>query len=186
MTRKTTRIPLTVMSPGTARAITVHRWGAVGARPKTYFQAGIHADEIPGMLVLHHLVRRFDEADARGAVVGAVVIVPFANPIGLGQRYQGDLLGRHEFRGGGNFNRNFPRLDEAIGDRVEGKLGADAEANVALIREAFLAAVEACPANNEIQQQRRPLMGLAGVADLVFDLHRDSEAGMHVFIGPHL
>ena len=124
MTRETTRIALTVMSPGTSRAITVHRYGAPGARPKAYLQAAIHADEIPGMLVLHHLVRRLDGADARGEILGAVVVVPFANPIGLGQRYEGDLLGRYEFRGGGNFNRNFPRLDEAIGDRVEGKLGA--------------------------------------------------------------
>ena len=164
----------------------VHRFGAPGARPKAYLQAGIHADEIPGMLVLHHLVRRLDEADARGDIIGEIVVVPFANPIGLGQRYEGDLLGRYEFRGGGNFNRNFPRLDEAIGDAVEGRLGADAEANVALIREAFLAAVEACPANNEIQQQRKTLMGLAGDADLVFDLHCDSEAVMHLFVGTHL
>ena len=186
MTRETTRIPLIAMSPGTGRAITVHRYGAPGARPKAYFQAGIHADEIPGLLVLHHLVRRLDEADARGEIIGEVVVVPFANPIGLGQRYEGDLLGRYEFRGGGNFNRNFPRLDEAIGDAVEGKLGADAAANTALIRAAFLAAVEACPATNEIQQQRRTLMGLAGDADLVFDLHCDSEAVMHLFVGTHL
>ena len=140
MTRETSRIPLIAMSPGTGRAITVHRYGVKGARPKAYFQAGIHADEIPGMLVLHHLTRRLDEADARGEIIGEIVVVPFANPIGLGQRYEGDLLGRYEFRGGGNFNRNFPRLDEAIGDAVEGKLGADAEANTTLIRAAFLAA----------------------------------------------
>lgn len=186
MTRKTTRIPLTVMSPGTARAITVHRWGAVGARPKTYFQAGIHADEIPGMLTLHHLTRLLDEADARGNIIGEVVVVPFANPIGLNQRYEGDLLGRYEFRGGGNFNRNYPRLDEAIGDRVEGQLGAEAVANVALIRAAFLAEVEALTPRNEIEAQRKTLMGLAGDADLVFDLHCDSEAVLHLFIGTHL
>ncbi len=58
MARETTRIPLIVMSPGTGRAITVYPYGAKGARPKAYLQAGIHADEIPGMLVLHHLVRR--------------------------------------------------------------------------------------------------------------------------------
>ena len=74
MTRETTRIPLIAMSPGTSRAITVHRYGAPGARPKAYLQAGIHADEIPGMLVLHHLVRRLDEAAPQGEVVGVVVI----------------------------------------------------------------------------------------------------------------
>ena len=186
MTRETSRIPLPAMSPGTKRAITVHRFGTPGARPKAYFQAGIHADEIPGMLTLHHLTRLLDEADARGDIIGEIVVVPFANPIGLNQRYEGDLLGRYEFRGGGNFNRNFPRLDEAMGDRVEGKLGADADANVALIRATFLAEVEALSPRNEIEAQRKTLMGLAGDADWVFDLHCDSEAVLHLFIGTHL
>ncbi len=185
MTRETSRIPLTVMSPGTARAITVHRYGTPGARPKAYFQAGIHADEIPGMLTLHHLTRQLDEADARGDIIGEIIVVPFANPIALNQRYEGALLGRYEFLGDANFNRNFPRLDEAIGDAVEGKLGNDADANVALIREAFLAEVAALTPRNEIEAQRKTLMGLDGDADLVFDVHCDSEAVLHLFIGTH-
>ena len=183
MTHEVGRIPLMAMSPGTARSLVVHRFGTPGARPKAYLHAGIHADEIPGMLVLDHLIARLIEADEAGAVSGEIVIVPFANPIGLGQRFRGDLLGRYEFRAGGNFNRGFPHLDEKIGDRVEGGLTADAAHNIALIRAAFMAEVEACPANNELQQWRRELMRLAGDADYVFDLHCDSEAVLYLYIG---
>ena len=183
MTHGVNRIPLMAMSPGTERSLTVHRFGAPGGRPKAYLQAGIHADEIPGMLVLQHLIRRLKEADREGAIPGEIVIVPFANPIGLGQRFRGALLGRYEFRAGGNFNRGFPYLDEAIGDRVEGCLTGDADHNTALIRAAFMAEVEACPVNNELQQWRRELMLLAGDADFVFDLHCDSEALLYLYVG---
>ena len=183
MTHRISRIPLMTMSPGVTRNFLAHGFGAPGERPKAYLQAAIHADEIPGMLVLQHLIRLLRDADARGAISGEIVIVPFANPIGLGQRFRGDLLGRHEFRAGGNFNRGFPHLDEAIGDRVEGRLTADAEANTTLIRAAFMAEIEGCPANNELQQWRRELMRLAGDADFVFDLHCDSEAVLYLYIG---
>ena len=155
MTHRVSRIPLMAMSPGTSRSLMVHRFGAPGARPKAYLQAAIHADEIPGILVLQHLIARLIDADRSGAIGGEIIVAPFANPIGLGQRFRGDLLGRYEFRAGGNFNRGFPHLDEAIGDRVEGHLTGDAAHNVAVIRAAFMAEVEALPANNELQQWRR-------------------------------
>ena len=50
------RIVLPSMSPGTERSIDVLRFGVQGARPKAYLQASLHADEIPAMLVLNHLV----------------------------------------------------------------------------------------------------------------------------------
>ena len=183
MTHAVRRIPLIAMAPGTERSLLVHCFGTPGARPKAYLQAGIHADEIPGLLVLQHLIGKLMEADSAGDILGEIIVVPFANPIGLGQRFWGDLLGRHEFRAGGNFNRGFPSFDEAIGDRVEGKLGPDAEENIALIRAAFMAEVEAYPANNELLQWRREVMRLAGDADFVFDLHCDSEAVLYLYLG---
>lgn len=183
MTHEVIRIPLMAMSPGTERSLLVHRFGAPGARPKAYLQAGIHADEIPGLLVLQHLLGQLMAADAAGDIPGEIIVVPFANPIGLGQRFRGDLLGRYEFRAGGNFNRGFPAFDQAIGDRVEGKLGPDAQSNIALIRAAFMAEVEAYPAHNELLQWRREIMRLAGDADFVFDLHCDSEAILHLYLG---
>ena len=50
-----------------ARASTVLRFGTPGARPKAYLQAGLHADELPGMLVLHKLARLPRRGRARAA-----------------------------------------------------------------------------------------------------------------------
>lgn len=183
MSHSISHIPLISMSPGTSRSLMVHRFGTPGARPKAYLQAGIHADEIPGLLVLQHLITKLIAADAAGEIQGEIIVVPFANPIGLGQRSWGDLRGRYEFRAGGNFNRGYPYFDEAIGDRVAAKLGADADQNVALIRAAFMAEVEAYPVNNELLQWRREVMRLAGDSDFVFDLHCDSEAILYLYLG---
>ena len=138
MTRRSDRLPLLTASPGSARHLTLHRFGQEGARPKVYLQAALHADETPGLLVQHHLFTLLEEADSRGAIVGEIVMVPYANPIGLSQFTNGDHLGRYEQGGGGNFNRNWPEFFEAAAEAVEGKLGDDPQANVALIRRALL------------------------------------------------
>ena len=56
MSRIVSRFPLPPMSLGTERHLTVHAYGDPDARPKAYLQAGLHADELPGSLVLHHLM----------------------------------------------------------------------------------------------------------------------------------
>ncbi|MBS1221081.1 MAG: succinylglutamate desuccinylase/aspartoacylase family protein, partial [Proteobacteria bacterium] len=53
----TSSIELPSPAPGTEQTLRVHRYGAPGARPKAYFQAALHADEIPGLLVAQHLLR---------------------------------------------------------------------------------------------------------------------------------
>src|SRR3546814_11564034 len=68
MARRVERIPLPVSSPGTARTLTALRFGRPGARPKAYLQAALHADEPPGMLILHHLARLLATADDRGGL----------------------------------------------------------------------------------------------------------------------
>ncbi len=178
--------PLGAVAPGTRRHHLLHRFGAPGARPKAYLQAALHADEIPGVLVLHHLLRRLIEADRAGGILGEIVIAPFANPIGLSQRLGGALLGRYEFDGRDNFNRGFPNLDAAVIERVEGKLGGDAAANVAAIRAALRACLDAMEPETEIQAQRLFLMRNAVDADIVLDLHCDLEAVLHLFLGDHL
>ena len=62
MTRQTQRIPLPSPAPGSRRHLLLHRYGTAEARPKAYIQASLHADETPGMLVAHHLLRRLDAA----------------------------------------------------------------------------------------------------------------------------
>ena len=115
MTRTTERHALPCPGIGTERRLTVHRYGARGARPKAYFHGALHADEVPGLMVLHHLAHLLDEAAAAGKILGEIVLVPYANPIGLAQIVNGYHMGRYDMKGGGNFNRNWPLLSQGSG-----------------------------------------------------------------------
>jgi len=179
-------IALPGMSPGTEQALKIHRFGKPGARPKAYFQGAMHADETPGMLVSHHLLRKLIAADAAGAISGEIIVVPMANPIGLAQNLDGYHIGRHNIDGGGNFNRGFPDFGPDIADKLDGKLGKDAAANVALIRDALKQAVADLPQTTSHQALRQAVLGLAIDADIVMDLHCDLEALLHVYLGTPL
>lgn len=175
-------IPLPCARLGTRQTLTVHRFGTPGARPKAYIQAALHADETPGLLVAHHLVRLLRSA----TVTGEVVVVPMANPIGLSQVVDGTHVGRYALAGGGNFNRSFADLAAAAGERLRGRLGPDAATNVPLVREALRAAHADLRPEDEVAALRHTLLGLALDADLVIDLHCDMEAVMHLYTGEAL
>src|SRR5690349_640314 len=125
MPKTTVVLPLPAHHLGTTRSLTMHRFGAPGARPKVYVQAGLHADEIPGMLTAHHLINQLDEAERRGDIKGEILVVPVANPIGLDQYVAGRLLGRTSLEQGSNFNRGFADLVDRIAPLVEPRLGDD-------------------------------------------------------------
>jgi len=174
-------IKLVTPSPGTTRELKVHRYGTPGAGPKAYFQAALHSDEYPGLLVANHLIALLDAADAAGAISGEIVVVPVANPIGLGQQLNGMHVGRYEFSGGGNFNRSWPDLCDAVHDAVKGKLGPEEAANISLIRQALSQAVAALKVDTEFDGLRKALLSLSITADMVFDLHCDNESLMHLY-----
>ncbi len=184
MPRRTDRLPLPCQAPGTARSLTIHRYGRTGARPKAYVQAALHADETPALLVQHHLTRLLDDADAAGEITGEIVIVPYANPIGLAQILNAKHMGRHELGGAGNFNRNWPDLFEPVAERLGGRLTAEAAANVALVRKAMAETLETRKPGSEIEGLRILLARQAVDADLVLDLHCDDDALMHLFTIP--
>jgi predicted deacylase len=181
MPTATIRIELPSPAPGTRRTLLVHRYGLPGARPKAYFQAAVHADEIPGLLVAQHLLRGLEQAQAEGRILGEVVVAPVANPIGLCQHLNGRLLGRFDFEGAGNFNRGFTDLTAPALERLRGRLSGDPTANVALIRETLRAVLAEQRATRETEALKRALLGLAIDADLVFDLHCDGEALLHLY-----
>lgn len=181
MPTSTTHIVLPSAAPGTERTLRVHRYGAPDARPKAYVQAALHADEIPGLLVAQHLLRGLEHAQAEGRLIGEVVVVPVANPIGLSQHLNGRLLGRFDFDGTGNFNRGFPNLAVGVLERVKGQLSADPAANVARIRKELRNVLAEQAAARETDALKRALLGLAIDADWVFDLHCDSEALLHLY-----
>lgn len=79
--------PLISPACGTSRSLSSWHFGVPGRGPKVYLQASLHADELPGMLVLQHLRQRLQAAEVAGQLQGEVVLVPLANPIGLDQTW---------------------------------------------------------------------------------------------------
>ena len=172
--------------PGTARRLTVLRFRGGAPGPKAYVQAAVHADEIPALLVAQHLREQLTALDAAGRLKGEIVLVPYANPIGLTQFLQAWHLGRYELESGQNFNRGYPDLFDEVSAAVEGALGADAASNVALIRRAILAALPATLPTSENAALKHLLYRMSCDADVVLDLHCDYEATMHTYIGTPL
>lgn len=168
--------------PGSPHRLTVLYFGSAGSGKKAYVQAGLHADEFPGMLVLRFLAGHLAEADARGGVHGEIVLVPQANPIGLAQTETSFLSGRIENGTGENFNRNYADLSD-LGSL---SLGPDAAANVTTIRAAMSARLAAMQPDGPLAHLRHRLLTLAHDADLVLDLHADNEAEPHMYVGPAL
>lgn len=174
--------PLLAPSLGTQRQLSSWHFGHVGQGPKVYVQASLHADELPGMLVAHHLRGLLEAAEQRGEVLGEVVLVPLANPIGLDQTTMHHQLGRFELASMENFNRNYPDFFSLVKDEVAGQLGPDAEHNKHLIRSAMRRALDDQQPQTELQSLRRTLMRLSHDADIVLDLHCDYEAVVHLYV----
>ncbi|MDJ0888376.1 MAG: M14 family metallopeptidase [Desulfobacterales bacterium] len=178
--------PLPAASMANTRTLTILRYGARGNRPKVHIQAGLHADEAPGYLVMHHLIETLDRIDAGGGIAGEIVLIPAANPIGVSQWRDDWLQGRFNFSDGVNFNRSYPDLAATVADSVQDRLGEDADVNIGLIREAFGRALDEIQPADEAAHLKRKLMRAAHDADIVLDLHCDGQAVMHVYIGTSL
>jgi uncharacterized protein len=173
-------------APGTQRELVSLHYGPADTGRKAVIQASLHADEVPGLLVAHHLRRRLAELEARGVLRGEVVLVPFANPIGLSQRVLQAFEGRFELASGENFNRHYADLVPRAADLLEPRLRAGAEASVALVREALREACAALPATTELESLRRALLALAIDAEVVLDLHSDNEGVLHLYTATNL
>ena len=170
-------------SLGVQRELVSLHYGAPGVGEKIYLQAGLHADELPGMLVLHLLAGLLDAAEQRGELCGEVVIVPVANPIGLGQSVLREAVGRFELHSGDNFNRRYPELAPLLLQELAGQLTDDAAANVQRIRAAMRARLAELrqQASSELDALRLTLLGLACDADVALDVHADTESMIHLY-----
>ena len=80
--------------PATTRQLRVFSFGEPGARPKAYLQAGLHADEPAGMMILRELCRLLAAAEDAGEIRGEIVVVPVANPLGIDQAVNAAFLRR--------------------------------------------------------------------------------------------
>ncbi|MBL8523659.1 MAG: succinylglutamate desuccinylase/aspartoacylase family protein [Betaproteobacteria bacterium] len=175
--------PLLSTYAGTAREIVSFHYGNGRAGEKIYIQSSLHADELPGMLVAHHLRKRFSALEAAGKIVGEIVVVPIANPVGLAQTVLHNQLGRFELGTGENFNRHYPAMYPGIAPRVEGKLGSDPALNRNVIRQAMHEELNSLTPKTELHSMRQTLMRLACDADVSLDLHCDADAVVHLYTG---
>lgn len=178
---KLTRHTLLPAAPGLQHELVSLHYGPHGKGLKATIQASLHADEVPGMLVAHHLRRLLGELEAQQRLQGEVVLVPAANPLGMNQRLLHGAVGRFDLFSGENYNRNYANLVDKVAHAVAGLLGPHAAHNVAVVREALRDAVSSLPAVNTLESLRRTLLSLAIDADVVLDLHCDGEALLHLY-----
>ncbi len=178
--------PLPPASPGTSRSLDIIRYGSRGARPKAYIQAGLHADEAPGYLVLHHLTHQLDQASSQGIINGEIVVVPAANPIGLSQWRDEWLSGRFDFSNSVNFNRNHLDLSGQVAEKITGRLTPLAQKNIEIIRNSMSEIISGLTPENEAGHLKNRLLSLSHDADIVLDLHCDLQASMHLYMGTAL
>jgi len=181
-----TKHPIAIDDNVATLHLTSLHYGAPGSGKKVYIQAAIHADEVPAMLVAHLLRGRLDQLDAAGKIKGEIILVPAANPLGLSQVMHGAPFGRYDLSTGLNFNRAYRHAAEALKAALAGRLGADASANVALIREHARREVAAWEPADNAATLKKILLGMAIDADIVLDLHCDNEALLHMYTGTPL
>jgi hypothetical protein len=173
--------PLLSPSLGSHKTLTSFHFGTPGSDRKIYIQASLHAEELPGMLVAHHLRALFEAFEAAGQIHGEIVLVPVANPIGLAQRLDHKPMGRFELDTSENFNRHYPDLAAAVESVVITQMGDNAAANVALVRRAMRDYLQAWTPATELQSLRRTLLLLSHDADFMLDLHCDCEGVLHFY-----
>jgi predicted deacylase len=174
-------LPLGGTTAGLRAELDVLHFGPAHLGPKAALHAGLHADEVPAMLVAQCLRSRLLALEAAGRLLGEIRLVPVANPLGLGQRVLGHLEGRFDLGDGVNFNRSHADLAPAAAAALDGLLGPDAGDNVMRVRAALCTAAEALPANTATEHLKRALLRNAVECDIVLDLHCDAEAVVHLY-----
>ncbi len=173
-------------APGFGIELNYYRVKPQRPRKKVYLQAALHADEQPGIMILHHFLAMLKDADSAGQLNAEFVVFPMVNPLGMSNLQFRRHSGRYHWPSGVNFNRQWPDLFPLIKDKVKERLGEEAEENVRLVRQCLVRSLEQIKPVSALEQQRLFIMQEACDADFVFDLHCDNDALKHIFISPHL
>lgn len=171
---------------GMQHQVTVHDYFPVGyqapaadsiewfMQDRAYIQASLHADELPGILLNHHLIKMLDKASELGAIEKPITLVPFANPIGLNQILLGSHIGRFSLSTGVNFNREWVDVTSGVAQKIENNLTDDADFNVALIRKALVEETNLLTDSKIENVLKRELFKKAIISSVVLDLHCDT------------
>ncbi|MCB6184830.1 M14 family metallopeptidase [Leeia sp. TBRC 13508] len=173
--------PLISPGLGVAREITSYHFGLAGSGKKVYIQSSLHADELPGMLVSWQLRQTLAQLEAQGLIIGEVVLVPVANPIGLSQQVLRQSMGRYDLDSGEDFNRGFEDLSRSLIDVVKDRLTQSEAQNLQVIREAAKQILAKQTPEDELSSARNILLSLLIDADVVLDLHCDWESVVHLY-----
>ncbi len=178
--------PLPANSAGQEYSLQSLHFGSRRSGKKTYIQASLHADEIPGMLVAQYLRQQLLALEQAGDIHGEIVLLPVANPIGLAQFLQGQPFGRFDFSTGINFNRNYRNLVPQLKEKLAGQLSNNALFNIRKVRETCIELLGQWQPLTSTEVLKKTLQTLAIDADIVLDLHCDNEAVLHLYTGTPL
>ncbi len=173
-------------APGKQTELNYYRVGPADAAKKVYLQGALHADEQPGILILHHLLERLHAADKAGELGAEFVVFPMVNPLGMGDIEFGKHQGRYNRASGVNHNRGWLELYDLLAADFAAGLGDDGADNVARVRAALRAGAAELPEKTAFEQWQKILITEACDADYVFDLHCDDDALMYIYTLPQM
>ena len=172
-------IPLPSLAPGNEQHLVKHCFSGNGSARSAYIQAGLHADEHPGLLVVQHLLERLQVLEREDRVLGEIVICPFANPVGFGQNVFGYVTGRFNLSNGENFNRNFPDVTQALATVIPTL--SEEPADTPQLKQLLTHLLSPQASADCVAVTKRELLREALKHDLVLDLHCDTAAVMHLY-----
>jgi hypothetical protein len=125
------------------------------------------------MLVIQHLITLLQDLEQQGRIKGEIVLVPFANPIGMMQNVLGHWTGRFNIADGQNFNRNFSDIYQELCIRNP-MLETDLKQIVSNIMH-HLQPIDT------VSYMKHVLLKEALKHDIVLDLHSDTSAVLHLY-----
>ena len=185
---QTQTLSLVGSTPGTTYQLRALHFGPSGGK-KVYLQASLHGDELPGSLVSYYLHHELLRLEQENRLEAHIVLVPFCNPIGLGQMLDYQHIGRFHLATAQNFNRLqigtdlFSKLVDII-EREEHVWFDNVADNTRLIRSYLKLLIDELPVLTETDSLHKSLLSLSYDADLVLDLHCDNQSVMHLYGTP--
>lgn len=175
----TEKLALPSSTPGVSHSLLKHSFGNAASDRSAYIQAGMHADEHPGLLVIQHLLNALQILEGRGKVNGRITVVPFANPVGLGQQVFGQMPGRYNLVNGENFNRNFPDITEGVASVLAGQHVAFNDTR--RLKEIFADVLGDAMPVETVEANKFLLLQEALRHDILLDLHCDTSSVLHIY-----
>ncbi|KER69942.1 hypothetical protein HR51_21095 [Burkholderia cepacia] len=176
---ETRDIVLPGTAPGMGLTLREYTFGPNNAECSLYVQAGLHAGEVPGLLLIQHLLECLVSLERLGALTGRIAVMTWANPVGMQQVVGGALTGRFDCAGSGNFDRRFPDVRSEVLRRI----AAGERPQTCRDAKAWLMDIAAPVAEgaDPVEYLKAMLLCRAFAHDMALDLHCDKTATMHVY-----